>query len=859
MDATIAWPTICLLNSQLFLPAPPFPPLWHVLVRGCFGSFGLDDVPATMTVQARRSSAAYSKPSPYSSRHESDVEKNPSRPYHHRRHRSDPSDDSDSGPEYSTTSYPPLTGGSVRSAGVRHGRPSMGFRVPQRIMRWLCLALFVSLVIFILTLFRFTIRSSVSSVAVDLPRVVSNKPPQWESFPFLQRYHGGLSNLVPRKDNTPEYPGDAVEGLPMPTPEANADAGAETNRLKAREVKLSMSSSVFNPYPDYTSAEYIQKYGEKRECFLDKAQSVRVPPVQSFPGVPKGFPDPVMGSNTMLGIRDDVCFDRFGRLGPYGLGYGAKKGGIGAGLEGHRTGAERIWEDVPPVDYRTVDWAAAQNRCVAANSHRFSDLPKPRLNRFVSMPVGVPDMNAPEPEDTSSTPPKVGAQRLPRNAVVIRTWHDFHYTPEDIVYLRSVISELSLLSGGEYTVHFLVHVKDNNLQIWSDDDTYQRVLSDALPEEFRGMGTLWSEQQMALMYPGLEETLTRGLPIHGVYRSTYMPMQFFAYQHPEYDYFWNWEMDARYTGHWYHFFDKVGQWAKQQPRRGLWERNARFYVPSIHGSWDDFKQMVRVQTEIGTNSPNNLWSIPKAGQEGGEKNGALHQQGDKFIWGPERPDERDIFEVEGEGIPPTTMDKDQYQWGVGEDADLIVFNPLYDPEGTTWILRDDVTGYNKEKGMPPRRTAIITASRLSRKLLTTMHRECTLKHHSMFSEMWPATTALHHGFKAVYAPHAMYVDRKWPTKYLESVFNAGRNGAAGGARTAIFGDREHNFRGTTWFYSAGFSPNLWRRWLGLRVDNDGGEQHELANEGRMCLPPILLHPVKEVDLVIDDGKQAEDR
>lgn len=354
----------------------------------------------------------------------------------------------------------------------------------------------------------------------------------------------------------------------------------------------------------------------------------------------------------------------------------------------------------------------------------------------------------------------------------------------------------------------------------------------------------------------------RGLPIHGVYRSTYMPMQYFAYQHPEYDYFWNWEMDARYTGHWYHLFDKVGQWAKAQPRKGLWERNARFYVPSVHGTWEDFKQMVRVQTEIGTNSPNNLWSIAKPGAEGVEKGSGLHQhhqQGDKSIWGPERPDERDIFEVEGEGIPPTTVDKDHYQWGVGEDADLIVFNPLYDPEGTTWILRDDVTGYNRENGMPPRRTAIITASRLSRKLLTTMHRECTLKHHSMFSEMWPATTALHHGFKAVYAPHAMYVDRRWPTKYLESVFNAGRNGASGGARTAIFGDREHNFRGTTWFYSAGFAPNLWRRWLGMRVDNDGGEQHELANEGRMCLPPMLLHPVKEVDMVIDDGEHAQDR
>ncbi|KAJ5957013.1 hypothetical protein N7501_011292 [Penicillium viridicatum] len=817
-----------------------------------------------MTVQARRHSAAYKSPSPYNTR-ETDIEKQPTsgrHAYHHRLSDHPDSDDESLDDNNVADSYPPPV---VAGGSLRRPQANVGFRVPQRIMRWLCFALFAALVVFVLTLFRFTISTSVKQVAVELPKVGTPKPPLWESFPFLNRYEGGISALVPRSENVPEYPGDDSDNLGLrtdqsdehsePKPEQDAD------KVAKRDLTPSMLSNVFNPYPDYQSPEYIEKHGEKRECFLNAENSLRVPSIQSYPGVPKGFPDPALGSNTMLGIRDDMCFDRFGRLGPYGLGYGVKKGGIGAGMDGHREGADRVWEDIPPVDFRQVDWAAAQHRCHSANRHRFNELPEPRLNRFISMPVGIPKVNTlPPAEDSRQEPPKVGPERLPRTAVVIRTWHDFHYTPEDIMYMRSVISELSLMSGGEYTIHFLVHVKDTNLQIWSDDETYQRVVDDALPEEFRGMGTLWSEPQMALMYPGLEETLTRGLPIHGVYRSTYMPMQYFAFQHPEYDYFWNWEMDARYTGHWYHLFDKVGEWAKNQPRKGLWERNARFYVPSVHGSWEDFRQMVRVQTESGTNSANNMWSAVKgpAGSAGNTRS-AMHQQGDKSIWGPERPDERDIFEVEGEGIPPTSMDKDQYQWGVGEDADLVVFNPLYDPEGTTWLLRDDVTGYNKEKGMPPRRTAIITASRISRKLLLTMHRECSLKRHSMFSEMWPATTALHHGFKAVFVPHAVYIDRRWPTRHLESVFNAGRNGASGGARTSIFGDREHNFRGTTWFYSAGFSPNLWRRWLGLRVDNDGGEQQELAGEGRMCLPPMLLHPVKEVNIVIDGGERAEDR
>ncbi|KAF7590060.1 hypothetical protein BBP40_003313 [Aspergillus hancockii] len=805
-----------------------------------------------MTVQTRKH-----HPSTYNGRNAvTDVEKQPFRHKRCYRRHSHSSFDSDSGDDSvtsSASSYQPMLDRPI----VRRTRAATGFyRVPNRIMRRLCLALLVVLVIFILTLFRFTITSSVTKVPLELPKPVP-KPPQWESFPFLKRYHGGLRSLVPRKGQVPEYPGDDPDVMSL-----GGDTDTNSTSLQARDETLPFASSVFNPYPEYTSSEYVVKYGEKRECFLNKEGTLRVPLVHYYPGVPRGFPEAIMGSNEEIGIRDDVCFDRFGRLGPYGLGYSVRKGGIGAGMEGHREGAEHVWDELPPVDFRKVDWAAAQSRCMESNSHRFRDLPQPRSDRFLSMPVGVRGLND-KPLGTTQNQqgkPRVGTERLPRTAVVIRTWHDFHYSPEDILYLRSLISELSLLSGGEYTFHLLVHVKDENLQIWSDDETYDRVLKDSLPEEFRGMGTLWSERQMALMYPGLEETWTRELPIHGVYRSTHMPLQYFAHQHPEYDYFWNWEMDARYTGHWYHFFDKVISWARAQPRKGLWERNARFYVPSVHGTWEDFRQMVRVQTEIGTNSPNNLWSGPRPpGQDQSHSNkGGLHQQGDKQVWGPDRPDERDILEVEGEGIPPTTTDKDRYDWGVGEEADLIVFNPLYDPEGTTWLLRDDVTGYNKENGMPPRRAAIITASRLSRKLLNTMHKEMIHKRHSMFSEMWPATTALHHGFKAVYVPHSVYIDRRWPTNYLESVFNAGRNGASGGARTSVFGDREHNFKGTTWFYSSGFSPNLWKRWLGYKVDNDGGEVAELSGEGRMCLPPMLLHPVKEVDMIIDDdAKEGE--
>jgi hypothetical protein len=750
---------------------------------------------------------------------DSDVEKEGRRYPRHLGVEGDSDDDASS--KYSSratsVSHQPM----VNKAYTSKPNPSRLFRCSAGVMRYLCLGVAATILIFIFSLVRLS-QASDKRLEIALEEAKNTpKPPLWETFPFLDRYYGGIRSLVDRSVNVPEYPREEDELVPT------------QENITTVERATIRQSLKFQPYKD----------DSRVECFLDTQKTVRIPGVRMYQGVPKGFPDAVMGSNTMLGVRNDICYDRFGRLGPYGLGYSLNRGGSGAQQEGEREGADEVWHDSPEVDYRQVKWLNVQKQCHNDNKHRFADLPEPRIDRFRAMQLGsTTDVKRAElPADPPAS--QVGTiEKLPRTAVIIRTWRDYHYTPEDLIYLRSLISELSLLSGGEYTLHFLIHVKDDNVPIWSDDETYDNFLRDALPEEFRGMGTLWSEKQMLLMYSGLEETWARDLPVHGVYRSTFMPMQYFAFQHPEFDYFWNWEMDIRYTGHWYHLFDSVRQWAKKQPRKFLWERNSRFYVPSEHGTWEQFSELVRFQTEKGTNSANNVWSGLKV--PGVDK----PQAGDRPIWGPERPLDDDVaFNTDPQA--PTSFEKDKYNWGVGEEADLIVFNPLFDPEGTTWLLAEDTTGYNKTRGQPPRRTAIITASRLSRKLLVTMHKETALKRHTMFSEMWPATCALHHGLKAVYAPHSEYIDRKWPTNYLESVFNAGRNGATGASRTSVFGDREHNFRGTTWYYNAGFPEVLWHRWLGMRFNEDGGEIEEVNGEGRMCLPAMLLHPIKRVDLV----------
>jgi len=711
--------------------------------------------------------------------------------------------------------------------------------------------------------------SVVSSRRVEVGDLGERPPPPpepWKSFTFLSRYYGGIRTLVPLSENRPEYP-SADDELPFLN---------ETSSIPIREIP---ASKPFQAFKNQSSKAYLMEYQPVQECFLDLEATVRIPQLRYYQGRPSGFPDNVMGSYELLGLPEDICFERYGRLGPYGYGYSLKYGGTGTGEHGDAEGSDTVWADdnsglsVTQVDYRKVRWGDAQKRCYKANSARFEpkSIPIEHTTTFSTI-IQDTDTTPNHHEQPSSTLDSranttVSKKYLPRTAVVIRVWDDFEYREEDILHLRAMISELSLGSGGEYDVHLLVQVKDEAKNpIWADSETYQEHLAESVPEEFRDIVTLWSETQMLMLYQGIFDTFTRDLPVHGPYRGLQMAMQYFAHRHPEYDFFWHWEIDIRYTGHYYNLFSQVESWAKRQPRKGLWERSSRFYVPSVHGSWEDFKQMVRVQTEMGTENADTMWS--------GLKGAKVQPKGDKPIWGPERPhDPEDWFEFENDPKPSTGYDKDKYTWGVGEDADLITFNPLFDPEGTTWFLANDITGYNATEGLPPRRAAIVTSSRMSKRLLRTMHRETAFKKHHAFSEMWAPTAALHHGYKAVYVPHPMYVDREWPTAYLAGVLNSGRNGATGGARTSVFGEREHNLLGMTWYYNAGFAPNLWKRWLGLKVNNEGGEEFELTvdegrsgkgvnemrgGEGRMCLPPMLIHPVKNVELSVEDSIEEED-
>ncbi len=514
-----------------------------------------------------------------------------------------------------------------------------------------------------------------------------------------------------------------------------------------------------------------------RTCYLDEDESQEVPTWSAYDGLPQGMPAPLFGSHEELGLNLGQCYDRVSRLQPY-MSNPPNEGDPGFVDGGDNEGLDQIEKP----GWGIVKWAQAQKTCSEKN--------RPHS----------------------------------RTAVVIRTWHDFRYRPWHIAMLRAMISELSLATGGQYDVHFLIHVQDDRLPIWASDAIFNRTLEESLPEEFHGMGTLWSTALMKLIYPPpFPKSIVNfsGGSIYDAYRSLHFPLQYFASKHPEYDYYWQWEMDIRVTGHYHELLNRVTAWAEQQSQELAWEKSSKFFIPSFFDeSYSDYAQSVKAEVAASSQRP---------------------------IRGPQM-DQRRLLPIPQQQLPSN----------LDHITDLITFNPLFDPNNTLWAFRDDITGYNNTR--PPTRAALITASRVSRRLLQLMHEETYKKNHTMFPEMYPASIVFHYGLKAVYAPLPVYFDREWPAVHTNEIFNnanisedsrsqgmKGSNGYFHGKGGSVFGPGEHVFRGSSYYSNAAFASYLWRRWLGHENNNDevAWEAEDGLGGGRMCLPMMVLHPIKE--------------
>lgn len=577
---------------------------------------------------------------------------------------------------------------------------------------------------------------------------------------------------------------------------------------------------IYKPYPKYNEKTWLAERAQYVQC--EGPDGKPVGDVLVFKGQPKEFPEPGFGSYNALGMDGNLCYERETRLGIYGF------------QADNDTSAARVnWDE--------VHWGQLQEKCSKQNMARF-DL-QGHSNPYITSVYSRDNSSSPvidsDEKDRASSgsplydsAPKVATPSLrrrngpieratsgkskpitgteSRTALLLRTYTGKEYSENDRQVIRSLITELSLHTGGQYHVYLFVHVKDTAYAIWDDEATYQYVLEKNVPPEFRDIAILWNDEATQTMYPKIDPKKAT------VHVSQWLSVQKFAQEFPEYDFVWNWEIDARVTGHNYDFVEKLVAFAKRQPRRGLWERNERYYIPSIHGDYNtDFRKEVE------------------------------RVSGDDTVWGaPKLP----FVNPVGPKPPVTKPEDDNYKWGVGEEADLITVAPIFNPLNSSWISGNELWGFNDsthETTDLPRRATIVTHSRVSKRLLDIMHVENVRGNH-ISSEMVTQTVALLHGLKAVYAPMPVYFDRPWQGKDLAKWFNGGQKGESGGIGCAMGWGREARYRGTTWYYRANPPQRLYLNLMGWEDTGIGGKDWEELY-GRPCLPPMLLHPVKDIE------------
>lgn len=438
-------------------------------------------------------------------------------------------------------------------------------------------------------------------------------------------------------------------------------------------------------------------------------------------------------------------------------------------------------------DWSSVRWGQLQNDC--ARDH-FGEPYSTRTPRLPGPAVAI---------DEDFHDRHLDDKRTGRTAVVLRTWDAYQYYDNQMAWLRSMVTELSLDTGGRFQVFLLVDVKDRDLDL-SDDRSYEDVLQRAVPEEFHDITLLFNERLLRAWFPKVGE--------YSAQDQMYQALQIFSHTYPEFDHVWQLEMDARFTGNIADMLTNAGLWAEKQRRQNLWERNARWYIPGLWNDYEEFSASIDAEFSNG---------------EG--------------IWGPHP--EADLY-IKPQGPPPPN--RSHTSWGVGEPADLINFAPLIDPVGTNWTYEHHVRGFQPAFGLPhhvPRRMAMISMTRTSRRLLRLISMEQRTSGSWVVSESTPETWSLLHGLKAVYVPHLLAFnldegDDLTPQQLDQMVHKGPAESRAGGELTGFLwcgnenGMPEPRWLRSSYFFWAGDAPEVW--WL---------------YTNGTCTHPLLLHPVKD--------------
>lgn len=152
------------------------------------------------------------------------------------------------------------------------------------------------------------------------------------------------------------------------------------------------------------------------------------------------------------------------------------------------------------VDWDKVEWASLQDNCVARNQERFPGGTELLSPSRLSLPSWKTKIESKLPGSLRPRPRSTG-----RTALVVRSWDGHKFRTEDKLFLRSLIVEAALSSGGQYAVYLLIDVHDRARGIFQSDTNYKAAVEEIVPKEFQSIAVLFDGSLLDAWYPKVKE------------------------------------------------------------------------------------------------------------------------------------------------------------------------------------------------------------------------------------------------------------------------------------------------------------------------------------------------------------------